>query len=584
MSFSHVVQAVKDYRKLSHDLPELRIGLIGNVVVSRVTPYIELRCFQAGFKPTIYVGENNDVLLESMLGALYVFKPDVIIVVFELENMDSALSKEYLSLSTTETIAAETRALTTINSSLKSIRNETECPIIINNFRVHANPTLGVLDTQLRNGQRDSYRRLNDALLDLIQSYKDVYIVDFDLIQSRIGEENFFDPRYWYVASIPYTIKGSAMIAREYMKLILALKGKTKKMLVLDCDNTLWGGVIGEDGIDGIILGEAHPGLAYTDFHRAIIELYKRGVMLGLCSKNNMNDVLEVLRNHPSCLLKEEHFVSMKINWVDKVANMKQMAEELNIGLDSFVFVDDSSFEIEMVNQLLPEVTTILLPKDTTKYTRLLYEDGLFDSLTYSAEDKKRTGLYRAERMRQTTSSTYETLEEFYESLHMVVSIGKVNGFVLPRISQLTQRTNQFNLTTRRYSIEDIKGFMASSSYEVLYLKLKDEFGDMGVVGTAILVCGDDCLIDTFLLSCRVIGRGVETILLQECMETAKRRGYAGIYGEYMPTKKNRQTENFYSDNGFRSLSGSTYRSETNRELDSPSYFAKVNHNWEDWK
>jgi len=211
--------------------------------------------------------------------------------------------------------------------------------------------------------------------------------VDLDLMQSYVGYRNFIDTRYWHIGKAPYSREALMLIAKEYMKFARASLGRNRKCLVIDCDNTLWGGIIGEDGIDGIKLGRTYPGSAYLEFQQSILDLYNRGVILAISSKNNKDDILEVLNNHPDMALNEEHFAIIKADWNDKVSNIKEIAEDLNIGLDSMVFVDDSDFETNMVNEYLPEVKVVTLPKDPTVYRDTLNSYGFFDSLVVSEED-----------------------------------------------------------------------------------------------------------------------------------------------------------------------------------------------------
>src|SRR5208283_1351889 len=243
-----------------------------------------------------------------------------------------------------------------ITSVLNEIRKNTNAMILLNNFEIPVFTSLGICDYQDRNGQVNILRKLNDNLLDIIKNYSGSYIVDMDLLKSTIGYLHFNDNRYWHIGKAPLTVEASKLIAKEYMKFIRALKGTGKKCLVLDCDNTLWGGIIGEDGMHKIEIGNTYPGSAYREFQQAILNLYNRGVMLSICSKNNERDVLDVIESHPDMVLRREHFVSINVNWNDKVKNLMEIATELNIGLASLVFIDDSDFEIECIRKMLPEI------------------------------------------------------------------------------------------------------------------------------------------------------------------------------------------------------------------------------------
>ena len=260
----------------------------------------------------------------------------------------------------------------------------------------------------------------------------------------------------------------------------------------------------------GIKLGQTYPGSIYYEFQKELINFYNRGVILALCSKNNENDVWEVFWNHPAMILKEEHIAASRINWQDKAVNIKQISEELNIGLDSMVFIDDSDFEVEFVRKTLPEVEVIHIPQTKiTENRNMLLSCGLFDTLTYSIEDKNRTAMYKAQAARKNLQVIATDMKSYLKSLEMEIDIDFADEFSIPRIAQLTQKTNQFNLTTKRYSETDIKNLVESDNSDVIYLKLKDKFGDSGIVGVCILKYENKMsLFDTFLLSCRVLGRG----------------------------------------------------------------------------
>ena len=346
-------------------------------------------------------------------------------------------------------------------------------------------------------------------------------------------------------------------IAIEHLKIIKSLYGKTKKCLVVDCDNTLWGGIIGEDGIENIKIGNTYPGNMYLDFQRKILNLLNKGVILAVCSKNNENDVLDVLENHPDMLLRKKHFSCVYANWNNKAENIKNISLDLNIGLDSIVFVDDSDFEANLVKEQLKEVTVISLPKETFKYAETIETCGLFDKLQYTSEDKKRGDLYRINVDRDKYKTAFSDLHSYYQSLEMKIEIEHVDEFSVSRASQLTQRTNQFNLTTRRYSNDDIMHFMNSENYEVLLLKLTDKFGEMGIVGLQILNYEntEKAIIDSFMMSCRIIGRGVENVFLKIGIDECFRKNYNKIEGNYIKSKKNELAAGFYLNNGFEKVS-----------------------------
>ena len=472
-----------------------------------------------------------------------------------------------------------------IESVLSGIRKKTNVMILWQGFELPPYPVLGILDSQSPNGQYALINDLNEYLRDRLGDQRNAYFVDLNLCMARLGANRFYDPRYWHIGRAPFSREALREIALENFRYIRPLKGKNKKCLVLDCDNTLWGGIIGEDGLAEIKLGKTYPGTAYYEFQQEILNFYNRGIILALCSKNNEDDVWEVFRKHPDMVLKEEHIATVQINWGDKAANLRQIALDLNIGLDSLVFMDDSEFEVNLIRQELPEVEAIHLPRNkAVEYRDILASCGLFDTLTLSAEDKNRGAMYKAEATRKKLRAGITDMRTYYESLEMELEIRFPDYFSIPRVAQLTQKTNQFNLTTMRYSESDIKDLINGEESDVIYLRLKDKFGDSGIVGTCVLKYMDEkAIFDTFLLSCRVLGRSVEDAFLIEALKLAKRQGCKVAIGKYYATRKNAQVEHFFSKHDFHEISEKQsdegrcfqYNLETDIEL-APDFFKNI--------
>jgi len=554
LNLSEIIQKVDLMEQAKNDLPPLKIAFLHNIMIDPIVPYLKFLCFEEGFYPNIYLGDYDNVM-QSILdveSSFYRHQADIVVLCVKLENLSEKLFQSFTSLSVSEVQEESDRILGYFEQAIGEIRKHSKATILVHNFEILAYPSFGVLDYQCSSKQINTIRQINLKLVDLINKYENAFIVDLDLLQSNVGYHNFIDRRYWQIGKLPYTRQATEVLAKEYMKFIRARMGKNRKCLVLDCDNTLWGGILGEDGIGGIKIGKTYPGIAYFEFQQAILSLYHRGILLAICSKNNEADVLEVFRDHPEMVLRENHFAILKINWKDKVANLKEIADELNIGLDSFVFMDDSEFEANMVKNCLPQVKTVSLPNDPTLYRDILNSLGFFDSLAFSEEDKVRSAMYQAEAQRKKVKTQFEDLDEYYRYLEIEVDICSADEFSVGRIAQLTQRTNQFNLTTKRYTETDIKSFNHSPEHAVLYLKYKDRFGDAGIVGVVILAyTAEYALIDTFLLSCRVIGRGIEDVLLKACLERAKKANKQTICGLYLKGKKNGQVADFYRKRGF---------------------------------
>jgi len=535
--------------------PALNIAVLRNIMLEPIEPYLRYLAYEIGFNAHIRFGEYDNIFQEAMgeHNNLLYEEIDCILIFMKLDTFSWDLSRNFVALSSVKIESESNRVKENIESVLSGIRKKTNAMILWHGFELPTYPALGILDSQNSNGQHALINHLNEYLRDRLRDQKNAYFVDLNLCMARLGANRFYDPRYWHIGRAPFSREALHEIALENFRYIRPLKGKNKKCLALDCDNTLWGGIIGEDGLAGIKLGKTYPGSAYYEFQQEILNLYNRGIILALCSKNNEDDVREVFRKHPNMVLKEEHIATAQINWGDKAANLRQIALDLNIGLDSFVFMDDSEFEVNLIRQVLPEVEVIHLPKNkAVEYRDILVSCGLFDTLTLSEEDKKRGAMYKAEATRKKLQTEITDMDTYYKSLEMELEIRFPDAFSIPRVAQLTQRTNQFNLTTRRYSESDIKDLINSGESDVIYLRLKDKFGDSGIIGTCILKYKDEkTVFDTFLLSCRVLGRGVEDAFLTQTLKLAKKQGCKVAIGEYYATRKNAQVEHFYNKQGF---------------------------------
>jgi len=561
-------------------LPELRISVLRNIMLEPIEPYLKYLAFNSGFHASINFGQYDNVFQEAVGNdcGLINNDTDCVLVFTKLEGVSWRIARAFVEMTEEDVQSELERAQGFFKSIVKGIRNKTSAIILWHAFEHPLYPSLGALDGQIKKSQTNIIKDLNQLLLQALKETSNAYFVDLNLCIARLGGNAFYDNRFWHMGRAPYTLDALAEIAKEDFKFIRASKGKNKKCLVLDCDGVLWGGVVGEDGLSGIKMGTTHPGSPYREFQQEVVNLRNR-----LCSKNNIDDVLEVFREHPDMVLNESHIVAAEINWQDKAANLKQIASNLNIGLDSMVFMDDSEFEVELIRSLLPEVEAIHLPPDKAyEYRTILLSCGFFDSLSLTEEDKNRSEIYKAEGERKQLKAEIQDMDAYFKSLEMEVEIRFADDYSIPRISQLTQKTNQFNLTTKRYSDEDIKSFAEKSNSDAITIKLSDRFGDLGIVGVCILKYeGKNAILDSFLLSCRALGRGVEEVLLSSALKLAKERGCLSAIGEFMPSRRNKQVERFYPNNGFipESISGTSsekYRCDLNGGINTPPEFFKT--------
>jgi FkbH-like protein len=554
-AYTAVGNALESVAPEATDLPRLRVAILRNFTLDPMVPVIKGEIALAGFCPAIYLGDYDTIARDVLdpHSALYAFQPDLVIVAQWMEALAPALVTSFLSLSSQQVKAEIERVLTTVGEFVAALRRHTDAPILINNFPLLSYPTLGILDAQSESYQTHTILKLNLELLRRLRQTRDVYLVDYMGLMARIGREEGSDERYWQIGRAPIGRKALVPFGQEYGKFFRALRGKARKCLVMDCDNTLWGGVVGEDGLDGIQLGTTYPGSCYQTFQREILNLHHRGVILALCSKNNEADVLEVLHRHPEMVLREENFSTWQINWDDKVTNLIRIAEDLNIGLDSLVFVDDSQFECDFVRERLPQVAVLQLSSAPSIFRSRLSAKAYFDTLVFSVEDRERNRMYRDQAKRKQLYASATSLDEYLRKVEVVAEIGVADEMTIPRISQLTQKTNQFNLTTRRYSEGEIRAFAESREADIFYVKLRDRISEMGLIGVAITkYSGEQAEIDTFLLSCRAIGRRVEEVQMAHVLNCARARGCSHVLGRYLITKKNGQVADFYSRQGFR--------------------------------
>jgi FkbH-like protein len=372
-----------------------------------------------------------------------------------------------------------------------------------------------------------------------------LHVIDVDHAVASVGAASALLPRATEQL-VPYTPVGMNAIARTTARHIAALRGARAKCVVVDADNTLWKGVVGEDGLDGLTINDRH-----RELQEELLDLRSRGILLAIASKNERHDVERVLREHPDCLLNLDDFVATAINWEDKATNLRRIADELNIGIDRFVFVDDNPVECDWVREQLPEVRTVQWPTDLGPDGRL--DDlALFDALIVTAEDRDRTSMYRAESARTEAARGALSREDYMRSLAMVAEIGPAEPGTVRRVAQLLQRTNQFNLTTRRHDLAFLQRALDDPDIDIIVLELTDRFGPSGLIGCAIVRYeGGTADIDTLLMSCRVIGRDVERLLVSHVADRARAVGMRELRGQYIASARNAQVEDLYPRLGF---------------------------------
>ncbi|MEW6195428.1 MAG: HAD-IIIC family phosphatase [Bacteroidota bacterium] len=498
-------------------------------------------------------GTQELVVLDKK-SLFYSFKPDIIIIHLEIEWLLGDFISDILSLNIQERINKTEETKSRLTSLITIItENLDNAKIVIENYTLRNKAYLGALDINIEFGLFEIVQLLNAHLLSLKKMYPDKIILnDYAGLIKNFGGENSFDYRIFHLAKNPFAKSFYLELFKHYYSIITILTKPRKKCLVVDLDNTLWGGIIGQDGMENIELGGSGMGEAYVRFQKCLFNYYRKGIFLAICSKNNYADAIEVINKHPDMVLRKEYFSSLRINWNDKVTNIRSIAEELNIGMDSLVFVDDNPAECELVRQHLPEVEVINLIDGPINYVNQINSVDSLNTIFLTDEDLNRNKIHIADVQRKKLEENYTNLDDYLSSLEMLAYISINDPSHIQRVSQLTQKTNQFNLTTRRYTIEEIKKFLSDNNHKIYTLRLIDKFGDNGIVLVAIIELRKEMwIIDTFLMSCRVIGRQAETALLNSILEDASKSNVTIVLGEFIKTKKNEPAEDFYSKHGF---------------------------------
>ncbi len=534
-----------------------RLAILRSFTVEPVVPILRTLALLRGIDLTVRVGGFNAHAQELLdpAGGLYQFAPDIVILAVQTRDAAPELWDGWAELPREKRPAAAARVVDDFAGWLEAYRSHCRSPLIVHSLEKPSYPDEGILDSQTETGQLAAIDGVNREILRLLRDYSGIYLLDYENLVSRHGRRFWRDEEKWLTARLPIAADGLRFLAEEWLRFIHPLTGKIGKVLAVDLDNTLWGGVVGEEGMEGIQLGPEYPGAAYRDLQRAILDLHRRGVILAVCSKNNPEDARPVLEGHPGMLLRPEHFAAFRIDWRDKATNLAEIARELNVGPDALVFLDDNPAERQLVRTRLPEVNVIELPDDPLRYAETLRNQPLFERLVLSDEDRARGRFYAEQRLRGELARGEPTLEDFYRSLAMEAEIFPVSPATTARIAQLTRKTNQFNLTTRRYDEETIRRMAGDPSCRIFGMRLRDRFGDNGIVGAAItFLRGEAAEIDTFLLSCRVIGRTAETTLLAVVAGEVRRAGAKRLVGRFIPTAKNKPCREFYPEHGFRPL------------------------------
>ncbi len=538
------------------DLPAIKVALTGDTATQFLATAIRGTGAERGYQIDLFEAEYNQVERQFLDPSSELYQTDADFIVLFQSTHKLGEKHSLLSPSQQESLAEERLAFVASvceNPMLASKK------IICLNYPEIEDTVFGSYATKVTSSFTYQVRKLNMGLMDLSQRYANLFICDIAGLQNKLGRDMMFAPNVYVSTEMVLSIDALPYVASRVMDIICAIKGQFKKCLILDLDNTVWGGVIGDDGLEGIQLGHGLGiGKAFTEFQMWVKKLKQRGVIICVASKNNEETAKEPFEKHPDMVLKLEDIAVFQANWETKVDNIRTIQRILNIGFDSMVFLDDNPFERNIVRENIPGITVPELPQDPGEYLEYLYSQNLFETASYSQADKDRTKQYQVEAQRVSLQKTFSNEADFLKSLDMTSVVSGFNKFNTPRVAQLSQRSNQFNLRTVRYTEADIEALGQNPDVIDLSFTLEDKFGDNGLIAVIIMKKQDEetLFIDTWFMSCRVLKRGMEDFTLNTMVEAAREKGYKRIIGEYLPTPKNKMVENHYPSLGFQKLEG----------------------------
>lgn len=546
----------KNLKKDLSSFKKIKVALLGDSSTRLLAQAIKGVGADAGISFDLFEAgyDQVDLQLSDTSSELYAFKPEFIIVFCSAEKLKN---KFYRSAKSEKINFAETHIQWIENTGTRVSQN-LNTKLIYLNFPLLNDGVFGNFANKTQLSFIYQLRKINFTLMDLSAKLKNLFICDLDILQNQLGRKEMSDPRMYVNADMVISVSALPVVAKNICDIILSAEGSFKKCLILDLDNTIWGGTIGDDGIENIHLGELGIGKAFTELQLWAKQLKERGILLAVCSKNDETTAKEPFEKHPDMVLRPDDISVFIANWNNKVDNIKHIQQILNIGFDSMVFLDDDAFERNMVRTLLPEITVPELPVDPAEYLEYLATLNLFETASFSEEDEIRAQHYKDEAKRAIDIKSHTDENSFLAGLNMVSEVKPFDKFNIPRVAQLTQRSNQFNLRTIRYTEKDIEKISHSDEYATVSFTLEDKYGSSGLIAAAILKkqADDYFFIDTWLMSCRVLKRGMENFTLNTIVKIAKEKGIKKLAGEFISTVKNSMVKDLYKDLGFTNSNG----------------------------
>ena len=552
-----IIELKKKAKQVIPEAPILKIALVSDTASQLLSTAIKGMAVERGYNIDLFEAEYNQVERQLLdpTSDLYQSNSDFIVIFQSTHKLG-----EHHSMLSTEQQAS------LADERISFLVSVCENPVLAGKKIIYFNypeiedTVFGSYANKIESSFTYQVRKLNYELMRLSQHYQNLFICDIAGLQNKLGRDVMFAANVYTTTEIIFSTNALPYVASRVLDIVCAVKGQFKKCLILDLDNTVWGGVIGDDGLEGIQLGHGLGiGKAFTEFQMWVKKLKQRGIIICVASKNNEETAKEPFEKHPDMVLKLDDIAVFQANWETKVDNIRTIQSILNIGFDSMVFLDDNPFERNIVRENIKGITVPELPEDPAEYLEYLYSLNLFETASYSNLDKDRTKQYQVEAQRVSLSKTFTNEADFLKSLNMVSVVSGFTKFNTPRVAQLSQRSNQFNLRTVRYTDADIEALAKDPNVIDLSFTLEDKFGDNGLIAVVIMkpLDKETLFVDTWFMSCRVLKRGMENFTLNTMVERANAAGYKKIIGEYLPTPKNKMVENHYTSLGFTRINNS---------------------------
>lgn len=538
----------RNLKKDVSNYPTIKVSLLGDSATQFLTTAIRGMGIERGYNINLFEAEYNQVerqVLDST-SDLYQFSAKYTIV---FQSTHKLLEKYALMSTDEQAYLADNRL-----NFIRTICEQTSGYIIYYNYPEIDDAVFGSYANKVQTSFTYQLRKLNYELMNLAQEHKNLFVCDLCGLQSKFGRDLMFDSTIYVSTEMLLSIDVLPYVASRTMDIIASIEGKFKKCLILDLDNTIWGGVVGDDGWENIQIGHGLGiGKAFTEFQEWVKKLKNRGIIICVCSKNDEDKAKEPFEKNPEMVLALDDISVFIANWENKADNIRNIQRILNISFDSMVFLDDNPFERNMVRENISEVIVPELPADPGEYLEYIYSLNLFETASYSSADNDRTKQYQVEAKRMTAAKAFTNEADFLKSLDMVSEVRGFDDFNIPRVAQLSQRSNQFNLRTIRYTEDQIKIIEADNNFATFSFTLEDKFGDNGLIAVIILEKKDTetLFIDTWFMSCRVLKRGMENFSLNTIVDYACKNGFKKIIGEYIPTLKNKMVAEHYTNLGF---------------------------------